>query len=245
MLNRSVLAWFVRFGLFAGLLVTKLGAQETVNAPLVFYASSSGQQTLDQGEGGGNPFASALIELMGHENLTLRDFPKQLAELTAQKSRDRQLPQVPDRLQLVDWQFTPKPEGERRLALVLVYSDYSASGGAKSLPGAKRDAQRLTEALERAGFETQKVIDPDRSSLSASLTNFTRRSKDADIGLVYTTGHGVEVAGSVYLLPGDYPIARQKDALADFAIPIAKLSATPHARRANFVFYGGCRDNPF
>lgn len=34
-------------------------------APSVFYASQSGKSTLDQGQGGGNPFASALVELLG------------------------------------------------------------------------------------------------------------------------------------------------------------------------------------
>ena len=29
--------------------------------PLIFHASTSGQKTLDQGEGGGNPFASSLV----------------------------------------------------------------------------------------------------------------------------------------------------------------------------------------
>ena len=31
---------------------------------LRFHASAAGQQTLDQGEGGGNPFASALLHIL-------------------------------------------------------------------------------------------------------------------------------------------------------------------------------------
>jgi len=42
--------------------------------PLHFYASQSGAETLDQGEGGGNPFASALIELLGRPTITFERF---------------------------------------------------------------------------------------------------------------------------------------------------------------------------
>ena len=57
---------------------------------LTFHASQSGMQTLDQGEGGGNPFASALIEVLGRKSV-------RLAELAAgdRASSRRQEPQLP------------------------------------------------------------------------------------------------------------------------------------------------------
>ena len=239
------------FASFAGAFIITMGAvtnicaQSSPNAPLVYYAASTGHQTLDQGEGGGNPFASALIELIDRTDLSLDVFTQQLKEMTAKKSHGRQLPDVPVHPEPAGWRFSPKIHGERRQALVLVYSDYSASGGAKSLPGAKHDAERITAALKRAGFETESVIDPKRSNLKPVLASFATRSSDADVALVYTTGHGVEVDGTVYLLPGDYPVARPSEALADDAIAIPTISANVRARHANFVFYGGCRDNPF
>ena len=77
------------------------------------------------------------------------------------------------------------------------------------------------------------------------LAAFAKRSEDADVALVYATGHGVEVANSVYLLPGDFPVAQRASALAEFAIPLKAISAVPRAKRTNLVMYGGCRDNPF
>ncbi len=114
-------------------------------APLVFYASSPGYQTRDQGEGGGNPFASALIEILGRTEMRLADFPQALRNLTTQKSRGFQNADVPETVSPPDWRLD-SPRTEKRVALVLVVSDYSKSG-AESLPGAKHDAGRVAQAL--------------------------------------------------------------------------------------------------
>ena len=96
--------------------------------PIYLYASQSGRSTLDQGEGGGNPFASAFVELLSREVLNFDTFRTDLIHLTDRKSRGFQRPdiQAPDSMH--GWQLLPKPETERRVALVLVFSDYSASG---------------------------------------------------------------------------------------------------------------------
>lgn len=131
------------------------------------------------------------------------------------------------------------------MGLVVVFSDYSASGGAKSLPGAARDLSRIGQAFEQAGFETQKVLDPDRAKLQTILREFADRSAVSDVAAVYTTGHGVEVNGAVYLLPGDYPVSQGDTALSQRAIRLTELGAASRARHANLIFYGGCRNNPF
>ncbi len=216
----------------------------TPPAPLFFHASQPGKQTLDQGEGGGNPFASALIELLARNNLALDTFPVELANLTEQKSRGFQRPDVPGQGEPADWRFSPKPPAEKRSALVLVFSDYSASQGALSLPGAKRDSERIGVALEKAGFETEAVLDPDKTELKQVLETFADRSSKSDVAILYTTGHGVEVDRKIYLLPGDYPIRRGIDALQEHAVRLSELATVTRAKRANLVFWGGCRDNP-
>ncbi len=239
---------FMVFAFLALVTVTStpmLRAEETPQPALVFYASSSGKPTFDQGEGGGNPFASALVELLQSRDLGLGAFSTQLRVLTVKKSGGRQQPEVPSSPHPADWKIAPKAEGERRVALVLVYSDYSGLGEAKSLPGAKRDAGRVSDALNAAGFETKSILDPIRAHLGDELAAFASRSEGADVALVYTTGHGVQVAGKVYLLPGDFPVSQRAGALAEFAIPLDAISAVPRAKRTNLVMYGGCRDNPF
>jgi hypothetical protein len=213
--------------------------------PIYLYASQTGRPTLDQGEGGGNPFASALVELLARDTLTFEAFRKQLVDLTELKSRRFQRPEVFARVELETWQLLPKPSTERRVALVLVFSDYSASDAATSLPGAKYDMHRVAGALNRAGFEVQTVIDPDRTKVGVVLMEFADRSAASDVAVLYVTGHGVEVEGSVYLLPGDYPFSQGSALLNERAVRLTELGSALRASRANFVFYGGCRDNPF
>ena len=213
--------------------------------PIYLYATQTGRPTLDQGEGGGNPFASALVELLDRQTLAFDAFLTDLVELTQRKSRGFQRPDVSTRVEVEDWQVLPKPDVERRVALVLVFSDYSASGSAKSLPGAKHDMQRVAKALERAGFEVQTILDPGRTKVDIALADFANRSATADVAVVYTTGHGVEIERVIYLLPGDYPVRQESDALQERALRLTTLGSALRARRVNLLFYGGCRNNPF
>lgn len=211
---------------------------------LLFHASSSGKQTLDEGEGGGNPFATSLIEVLAQPRAELRDLPAALQRLTVQKSGGFQTPDVPAGVTRPDWSLVPAQSGERRIALVLVVSDYR-SGGAPSLLGAKNDARRIATALRRAGFDTDIALDFDLMSMRRTLDDFASRSAQYDAAAIYVTGHGVEVARTVYLLPGSYPVDLKNAALDDQAICLADIAGAPRAREINLVFYGGCRDNPF
>src|ERR1700730_4661712 len=200
------------------LIFTFSGVASTSPAPLHFYASQSGRQTLDQGEGGGNPFASALIEAMSQPNLTLGELPSELTRLTVSKSRGHQSPDVPSNAEPANWQFQPNLSFETREPLIVVFSDYSASGGAPSLPGAQHDASRVGTAFANVGFQTETFVDPSLTELDDILLKFSERSAVADFAIVYTTGHGVEVDGVVFLLPGDYPISEQNRSLGEKAI---------------------------
>lgn len=219
------------------------GAQARAET-LLFHASSTGKQTLDEGEGGGNPFATSLIEVLAQPRAELRDLPAALQRLTVQKSGGFQTPDVPAGVTRADWSLVPARSGERRIALVLVVSDYR-SGGAPSLPGAKTDARRIATALRRAGFDTDVALDFDLMSMRRKLDDFASRSAQYDAAAIYVTGHGVEVARTVYLLPGSYPVDLKNAALADQAIRLTDIAGVPRARQVNLVFYGGCRDNPF
>lgn len=216
----------------------------TRQAPLVFHATSSGKQTLDQGEGGGNPFASALIDILRRPTVKLGELPAALRDLTHEKSRGFQTADVPVAPIASRWQVLPSASGERRIALVLIVSDYSRSGGAPSLPGARHDGERVRAALEAAGFATRLELDLDADGMQRTLAQFSAASEHADAAAIYTTGHGVERAGVVYLIPGDYPIAQRNGALATRAVPLSDIRSSLKARHVNLLFYGGCRDDP-
>lgn len=230
---------------FAASVIPRRSAMAAPGPGVLFLASQSGKPTYDEGDGGGNPFASALIELLGQEIERFDDFSRRLAELTKAKSGGRQ---IVDRVA----KGTPgiSPAASRRLAgtrvaLVIVNADYTQSDGAQSLPGARADADRVANALSRSGFATQTMLDAPLGQFKAALAEFQKRSRAAGVAVVYTTGHGVEVGGTVHLLMGNFPVPKGAAALPTHAIRLADIAKAAEATRANFVFYGGCRDNPF
>lgn len=209
---------------------------------LVFYASSAGKPTYDSVDSGGNPFASALIELLGRSSVELAVVPSELKALTFAKSGSMQTPEVPI-VQSERWMLVPRTDGEKRLALVLIVSRYT--GGAQSLPGAATDAHRVADALRRTGFDTEVVLDHDLDAMRLKLLDFSRKSAAYDAAAIYTTGHGVQANGQIFLIPGSYPIKQRNAGLSALALPLREIAAAPRARAINLVFYGGCRDDPF
>ncbi|MGO8952628.1 MAG: caspase family protein [Rhodomicrobium sp.] len=227
-----------------GLCLMLASVTATRSEPLLFHASSSGQPTLDEGEGGGNPFASALIEILGRPEMQLGDFSADLHRLTLEKSRGRQSSDAPKGVFPQDWKLVPRQAGEKRVALVLVVSDYRQSR-ASSLPGAAHDAHRIADALTKAGFVTETALNLDLSNMRRKLAEFAAASTDFDAAAIYTTGHGLETNGEVYLIPGDYPRNEGNAALRAKALPLAVIANAARAKHVNLVLYGGCRDDPF
>jgi uncharacterized protein len=131
---------------------------------------------------------------------------------------------------------------ERRIALVLVVSDYSG-GGVPRLQGAARDERRIAALFGSQGFSVTQGVLPTRSALMRELATFGRRSCAYDSAVIYSTGHGVECDGEVFLLPGDYPIGARHSAkkLRHHAIPVERMAYACNSKSANIVFFAGCR----
>ena len=77
------------------------------------------------------------------------------------------------------------------------------------------------------------------------LKEFADSSEASEVALLYTTGHGVRVDGSVYLLPADFPFAQGGAALTEHGVLLTALGSAVRASHVNLVFYGSCRNNPF
>jgi uncharacterized caspase-like protein len=224
-----------------GMLIGFIGSAS--GEPLVFKASASGHQTLDQGEGGGNPFASSLIEILRQGEVRLADLPEKLRALTIKKSQGYQTPDVPEIAEGRDWRLVPRISEEKRMALVLVVSNYDRSGAA-SLPGAAHDAQRVGAALSKVGFETELALNFDLQGMREKLKAFEVASSRYDVAAIYTTGHGVEFSGAVYLVPGDFPLSQGDSALPSHALALSEIAKAARAQKVNLVFYGACRNDP-
>ena len=89
---------------------------------------------------------------------------------------------------------------------------------------------------------TQRIA-AERRALIEVLQSFRRKPRDADVGIVYSTGHGVELNGVVYLVPGDYPAGEGFDAvrLREYAISVDRMIRLSEANGQNLIFFAGCR----
>ena len=207
---------------------------------LIYYAGQAGRLTADRSSQGGNPFASALCEVIAQKPLTLERFTRRMAEANQIHSRGWQMMDYPRTL--------PDPKlrldkGETRLALVLVNADYSKSN-AYSLPGAAHDAKRVPAALNAAGYQTMLVFDATTEEARAAMAEFATASEAADNAIIYIGGHGAQHRRTVYWMMGDFP---DQDAkwLDSHAIPVSEIAKAGRARALNLVLYASCRDDPF
>jgi hypothetical protein len=211
-------------------------------SPLVYYAGAAGRLTQDRDRQGGNPFASALVEVLEQAPLTLEDFGAHMAAANARYSGGWHQLQMPRKLPEPQWRIDDA--AKKRVALVLINADYSKSGGVYSLPGAAFDAQRVPKALIDAGFETMVVLDQNGEAARKALADFAKRSETADASLVYVGGHGIQHKRVVYWMMGDYPEQSAKW-LASHAISLDEIGRAGRARDVNLVLYASCRDDPF
>jgi hypothetical protein len=239
-----------RRALFATLAAGALLAPTLVHAkaprigPRVqFWATRSGGETLDGPNGSGNPFATALIETMENPALDFVGACAAVQARTAALSNGFQAVETPGLEAAPAWRFLP-PGRERRMALVLIQSDYSASDAAPSLPGAATDGARIRQAFARAGFDARVVANATRALQAAELAAFARGSARADVAAIYATGHGVEAGGVQYMLFGDHVVADRDAGLAR-AAKWEDIAASAKARKLNLTIWAGCRNNPF
>ncbi len=209
--------------------------------PLMFFAGQPGRLTQDRDKLGGNPFASALVEVLKSGPTTLEDFTARLSASNARHSGGWQQMQFPKKLP--HWKMDAAV-GDKRVALVLINADYSRTDGVYSLPGAAFDAKRVPEALTAAGFETTLVLDVNAAEAREKLAEFARLSESADASIIYVGGHGVQHKRVVYWMMGDYPEQNSKW-LDSHAISLDEIGRAGHAREVNLVLYASCRDDPF
>lgn len=222
-----------------------IASETTKSLPnAIITATNSGSLAMDRDSFGGNPFATALIKSIGEEIRKTSELLQLLKTITEKQSNGRQ---TPDLLQITNEPLVPfsvQFNDASKIAMVMVYSDYSSSG-INSLPGAEFDLKRIRKAIEENGFECWALLDPTNLQFEANLKAFSKISNNYDFSILYVTGHGVEVANKIYLLPPSYKITYGKTALEAEALNIFTLINYQTSRRGNFLFYGGCRNDPF
>lgn len=145
-------------------------------------------------------------------------------------------------------QQSPKPslsnEAERRVALVIGNATYKFN----PLKNPVNDSTDMARSLRSVGFD---VIEANNTTL-AQMREATRRFADklgnSDVGLVYYSGHGVEVKGKNYLIPVNADIKREYE-VVDQAFDASQFLEMmdnirgPNNKRVNILIVDACRNN--
>ncbi len=136
----------------------------------------------------------------------------------------------------VDYRQAPK------LALVVGNTRYE---GAYSLRNAEQDARLIATRLRAAGYATTLLLDADRATLYAGIGNLADQLSNGGVGAFYFAGHGMEIKGRNYLIPGDAPMSRP-GALAQAAIPVDYLieRLKDSGAHLSLILLDACRNEP-
>ena len=133
--------------------------------------------------------------------------------------------------------------GEKRVALVIGNAAYV---NAAALKNPVNDARAMAAALRAQGFDVIARENTTKAQMEKAIVEFGDKLGEGAVGLVYYSGHGLQVAGKNYLIPVDAEIATER------MVPLVTVDADNiltqmmDARsRVNLVILDACRNNPF
>ena len=132
---------------------------------------------------------------------------------------------------------------EPRVALVI------GNGAYRSVPeleNSRNDADDISEQLKRVGFAVIDGRDLDRSGMYAALGRFAQRVSGTDAGLVYYSGHGMQINGQNYLAPVDLKLAAGSTFTPFDLVKLDDvIEALNYTAGVKLLVLDACRDNPF
>jgi formylglycine-generating enzyme required for sulfatase activity len=138
--------------------------------------------------------------------------------------------------------WLPSTFASGKVALVIGTSEYAD----KPLKNPVNDAEDMTKLLKQYGFSVTNVTNADHRSLDTAIGEFGNKLKNADIGLFFYAGHGMQVNGQNYLIPVDSQINTEADIQWKSVNVGQILSQMEHgATKLNIIILDACRDNPF
>ena len=204
----------------------KLAEQKRLQAEMVAKAQTEKEQKFAEEKRKQDEFVAKIQAEKEQKELVLRQ--KKEADQQAQAQFAAQAPKA---------SYVGK-----RLALVIGNSKYTQ----RPLDNAVNDANDVSKALKNTGFEVIDVRDATLSQMRTALRQFGDKLLNNDVGLVYYSGHGVEVKGRNYFIPVNADIKRS-DEIADQSLDVGLvLDKMETAQKAvNILIVDACRDDPF
>ena len=128
------------------------------------------------------------------------------------------------------------------IALVIGQSAYEH---VPALPNPANDAREMVKLLTDLGFDANSVTDRDTRRLARDLERFVEDAAEADVALIYYSGHGVEAGGENWLLPVDADMGSLDNASEKLVLLSAVIDALKRSVPVTIVLLDACRTNPF
>jgi uncharacterized caspase-like protein len=138
--------------------------------------------------------------------------------------------------------FAEARAAEQRVALVIGNGAYWS---APELRNSRNDADDISVQLKQLGFAVIDGRDLDRSSMQAALSRFAQRLKGADAGLVYYSGHGLQMNGQNFLVPVDLKYDNGTFTPFELVKVDDVIDALGYTDGVRILVLDACRDNPF
>ena len=189
------------------------------------------------------PFSSPqTVSTVTISNTTERD--RLEAEIESEKKKREELEEKLRVAQQQSAKPTASYGAERRVALVIGNATYKIN----PLKNPVNDSTDMARSLRSVGFD---VIEANNTTLT-QMREVTRRFADklgnSDVGLVYYSGHGVEVKGKNYLIPVNADIKREYEVIdqafdASQFLEMMDNIRGPNNKRVNILIVDACRNN--
>ena len=141
----------------------------------------------------------------------------------------------------LDAERGPPAAVQRRVALVVGNSAYRHTPRLEN-PG--NDAADMGAALKKLGFHVVEGFDLDKAAFDAIVSEFAAALKNADVGLFFYAGHGMQVSGRNYLVPVDAKLTTISSLDAEMVRLDLIHQTMEREAPTNLLFFDACRNNP-
>jgi uncharacterized caspase-like protein len=138
--------------------------------------------------------------------------------------------------------FAEARAAEQRVALVI------GNGAYRSVPelrNSRNDADDVSQQLKRLGFSVIDGRDLDRSAMQTALSRFAQRLRGSEAGLVYYSGHGLQINGQNFLVPVDLKFEDGTFTPFEMVKLDDVVEALSYTGGVRLLILDACRDNPF
>src|SRR5205085_10596972 len=108
------------------------------------------------------------------------------------------------------------------------------------------DAQDIARVLRELQFQVILKTDATLDTMADAIFEFGERLRGGGVGLLYYSGHGLQVKGDNYLIPIDANVVREDDIKRKTINARDVLDKMDKAKsHLNLVFLDACRNNLF